>query len=269
MAKITYGICDNLLTCVYRAWDWRKPVVMAPAMNTFMWANAPTGEQINALTKKVSVLSPVEKTLACGDTGVGAMASTDNITRTVRRECTWLFPLIRCSGIPINHHPGAFGFHRKKNHHTGVDLYCEDEEIVYAVESGTVVNIDVFTGPKLGHTWWEETHGVMIEGMSGVVNYGEITPKKDLTVGDKIHRGELIGAVKRVLFPNKLRLDIPGHSTSMLHLELYTHDTREFADWHEAAKNPTLLDPTPFLMTAEDRNCGTLTWDNSQGVEVG
>ncbi|MFN9980215.1 MAG: flavoprotein [bacterium] len=39
MAKFVNGICDNLLTCVYRAWDFKKPVIIAPAMNTFMFEN--------------------------------------------------------------------------------------------------------------------------------------------------------------------------------------------------------------------------------------
>ena len=39
MAKISNGICDNLLTCVFRAWDFKKPVFVAPAMNTFMYDN--------------------------------------------------------------------------------------------------------------------------------------------------------------------------------------------------------------------------------------
>jgi hypothetical protein len=38
MAKLCAGLCDNLLTCVARAWEvGRKPVVVAPAMNTAMW----------------------------------------------------------------------------------------------------------------------------------------------------------------------------------------------------------------------------------------
>lgn len=42
MAKIANGMCDNLLTSVVRAWDPRKPVYFAPAMNTAMWENVLT-----------------------------------------------------------------------------------------------------------------------------------------------------------------------------------------------------------------------------------
>jgi phosphopantothenoylcysteine decarboxylase len=39
LAKITNGLCDNLLTCVFRAWDFSKKVMVAPAMNTYMYEN--------------------------------------------------------------------------------------------------------------------------------------------------------------------------------------------------------------------------------------
>jgi phosphopantothenoylcysteine decarboxylase len=37
LAKLAGGLCDNCLTCVYRAWDTSRPVILAPAMNTLMW----------------------------------------------------------------------------------------------------------------------------------------------------------------------------------------------------------------------------------------
>ncbi|KAL0326294.1 UNVERIFIED_CONTAM: putative phosphopantothenoylcysteine decarboxylase [Sesamum radiatum] len=39
LGKIAGGLCDNLLTCIVRAWDYSKPMFVAPAMNTFMWNN--------------------------------------------------------------------------------------------------------------------------------------------------------------------------------------------------------------------------------------
>jgi hypothetical protein len=37
LAKLAMGLCDNCLTCVWRAWNVARPVVLAPAMNTHMW----------------------------------------------------------------------------------------------------------------------------------------------------------------------------------------------------------------------------------------
>lgn len=53
-----------------RAWDFSKPFVVAPAMNTFMWAHPFTGKHLECLESLgVKVVSPVIKSLACGDTG--------------------------------------------------------------------------------------------------------------------------------------------------------------------------------------------------------
>lgn len=49
MAKIVNGLCDNLLTNVARAWDYKKLMILAPAMNTMMYDNPITGKQIKKL----------------------------------------------------------------------------------------------------------------------------------------------------------------------------------------------------------------------------
>jgi phosphopantothenoylcysteine decarboxylase len=276
LAKMVHGICDNLLTSVFRAWDHQRPIIVAPAMNSIMWENCPTGYQIETLKNwGIQVVPPQSKILACGDEGVGAMADISKIVEVTAASLVWDFPLKTvygvptCSGIPINHHPGAFGFHRKHNFHTGVDLYTEDKALVSAVESGRIVKLEQFTGPEVGHEWWEKTWGLMIEGASGVVNYGEISVPSWVKVGDKIEKGQYIGNVKRVLFPDRLRPDIPGHSCSMLHIELYKHGVRDFSGWEDPAKNPDLLDPTPYLIKAKYAPNKTLTWDNPEGKEVG
>ncbi|KAL5227339.1 hypothetical protein ABZP36_015604 [Zizania latifolia] len=85
LAKITGGLCDNLLTCVVRAWDYSKPVYVAPAMNTFMWDNPFTRCHLDAVGELgMSLIPPVTKRLACGDYGNGAMAEPSEICRTVR-----------------------------------------------------------------------------------------------------------------------------------------------------------------------------------------
>lgn len=88
LAKLANGICDNLITCVARAWTPAKPVVVAPAMNTAMWLHPATARHMavidaGALGAVVDVVPPVEKTLACGDTGVGAMAAPADIAAAV------------------------------------------------------------------------------------------------------------------------------------------------------------------------------------------
>ncbi|ERN03787.1 phosphopantothenoylcysteine decarboxylase [Amborella trichopoda] len=85
LGKISMGLCDNLLTCVVRAWDYdTKPLFVAPAMNTLMWSNSFTKDQINSITNLgVKVIEPVSKRLACGDQGKGAMAEPCDINNEV------------------------------------------------------------------------------------------------------------------------------------------------------------------------------------------
>jgi phosphopantothenoylcysteine decarboxylase len=89
LAKLAAGLCDNLVTCVARAWPVReKPFVVAPAMNTAMWNHPLTAAHLATLRQPqfgVTVVPPVEKTLACGDTGVGAMASPEAVATAVAR----------------------------------------------------------------------------------------------------------------------------------------------------------------------------------------
>lgn len=75
LAKLSNGICDTLLLSVGRAWDFSKPVVVAPAMNTMMWEHPTTAEHLSRLRSwGVHVVDPVEKRLACDDVGMGAQA---------------------------------------------------------------------------------------------------------------------------------------------------------------------------------------------------
>ncbi|XP_075064287.1 phosphopantothenoylcysteine decarboxylase isoform X4 [Mixophyes fleayi] len=85
LGKISSGICDNLLTCVVRAWDLQKPLLFCPAMNTAMWNNPITAEQIERLGNfGYMEIACIEKTLVCGDKGLGAMAEVGTILDKVR-----------------------------------------------------------------------------------------------------------------------------------------------------------------------------------------
>ena len=88
LAKLALGITDNCLTCVYRAWNLARPIVLAPAMNTLMWEHpAPVRHlaQITAdLRGALRVVPPISKTLACDDVGLGAMAERPEILAAVK-----------------------------------------------------------------------------------------------------------------------------------------------------------------------------------------
>ncbi len=72
MAKITYGIADDLLTTLCLATTAK--MVMAPAMNQQMWAATATQANLATLKERgVIMLGPDEGSQACGDVGAGRM----------------------------------------------------------------------------------------------------------------------------------------------------------------------------------------------------
>ena len=83
MAKFANGLCDNLLTCVFRAWN--KAAVFAPAMNTFMYEHPLTSKQIRVLAEElgVVVLRTLFKKLMCNEEGLGAMVTVEEIMATL------------------------------------------------------------------------------------------------------------------------------------------------------------------------------------------
>ena len=104
LAKFALGLSDNFLTCIFRAWDFARPVVLAPAMNTLMWDSPVTRRHLRLLLDDrgdggpagtwdldeaeavfdrhcpaIRLVAPIAKRLACGDVGLGAMAEVSAI----------------------------------------------------------------------------------------------------------------------------------------------------------------------------------------------
>lgn len=85
LAKLANGLCDNLLSCVARAWDWNRPLLIAPAMNTMMWDSPFTPKHLQVLQDMgAQVIQPIEKKLACGDIGAGALAEPESIAEAIK-----------------------------------------------------------------------------------------------------------------------------------------------------------------------------------------
>ena len=76
LARLAHGQADDLLTTVVLASRGDVPVVVAPAMNTAMWENPLVMANIARLDElpRFHFVAPTAKTLACGETGVGALA---------------------------------------------------------------------------------------------------------------------------------------------------------------------------------------------------
>lgn len=152
--------------------------------------------------------------------------------------------------IPLHPHPGSFSRERKNHIHEGVDLYCEKGDSVFAIEDGVIVKIKPFTGTLISSPWWNDTWCVLIEGKTGVFNYGEIIPNENLKEGMSIKEGEVIGTIETVLKKDK------GRPMNMLHLELYKHGTKDaILEWALNQEKPEqLLDPTQTLIILANLN---------------
>lgn len=78
LAKMTYGIADDLLSTTLLA--AQAPIVVCPAMNTGMYLNAATQENIAKLQSRgITVMPPASGHLACGTIGPGRLPEPQQI----------------------------------------------------------------------------------------------------------------------------------------------------------------------------------------------
>lgn len=85
IAKLAYGLTDNMVTGVALALPNHVPKLIAPAMNTKMYDNPITQNNLNLLkTYGYQVIPPREALLACGDLGRGALADLDTILEHIK-----------------------------------------------------------------------------------------------------------------------------------------------------------------------------------------
>lgn len=85
IAKIANGIADDMLTTTFLASKCKK--IVSPAMNTAMFENQITQDNISKLKKYgIGVVEPQNGLLACGDTGAGKMPEPDFLFDVIERE---------------------------------------------------------------------------------------------------------------------------------------------------------------------------------------
>ena len=86
IAKIAHGMADDMLTTTFLA--CRCPKIIVPAMNTAMYENAVTQNNLEALRKYgMEIIDPASGRLACGDTGAGKMPEPEFILQHIYRCC--------------------------------------------------------------------------------------------------------------------------------------------------------------------------------------
>lgn len=123
IAKMAHGLADDFLTTFILAFD--GPVLVAPAMNTVMYHQQVTQDNL-ALLKSYGyeIVSPASGQLACGDIGEGKLADLEtllfHLEKSVTAQTLAGFRLVVTAGptvAPIdpvrfvtNHSSGKMGF---------------------------------------------------------------------------------------------------------------------------------------------------------------
>lgn len=84
LAKLAAGLADNMLTTTALATE--APIVLAPAMESHMWSNPLTQENVARLRRlrDVTLVGPGEGRLASGAAGVGRLAEPEEILDAAR-----------------------------------------------------------------------------------------------------------------------------------------------------------------------------------------
>ena len=85
IGKIANGIADDMLSTMVMA--AKCPVLIAPAMNKYMFMNTIVQENIEKLKRHdYRIISPAVGRLACNDTGVGKLPDVDILIEHIKHE---------------------------------------------------------------------------------------------------------------------------------------------------------------------------------------
>lgn len=88
IAKIAHGLADDMLTTTFLA--CRCPKLVAPAMNTQMYENPITQDNLNILGNyNIEVITPASGWLACRDNGIGKMPEPDILLAYILKACAF------------------------------------------------------------------------------------------------------------------------------------------------------------------------------------
>lgn len=86
IAKLAHGLADDMLTTTILA--SKAPKIISPAMNTGMYENPVTQDNMKTLEKYgMEVITPASGRLACGDIGAGKMPEPEVLFEHIVRAC--------------------------------------------------------------------------------------------------------------------------------------------------------------------------------------
>lgn len=87
IARLAGGLCDDLFGSTFLANNFEKPVLLAPAMNSNMFAHPALKENLKKLESWGTKILPTEEgRLACGSTGLGKLISPEKALEYIKVE---------------------------------------------------------------------------------------------------------------------------------------------------------------------------------------
>jgi phosphopantothenoylcysteine decarboxylase/phosphopantothenate--cysteine ligase len=94
------GLASSLAGALFLAHEFKKPWLLAPAMNQAMWKHPAIKENLSKLKLwGVDVLEPGIGTLACGETGEGRLMEPEEALEMIRRHFE-VAEIVREQGLP-------------------------------------------------------------------------------------------------------------------------------------------------------------------------
>ena len=85
LGKLACGLADDALSTVFMALPRGVTCILAPAMNTEMWHHPVVERNLGWIQEmdRYRIVQPIEKRLACGDTGIGGLAEPEHILAAI------------------------------------------------------------------------------------------------------------------------------------------------------------------------------------------
>jgi len=126
----------------------------------------------------------------------------------------------------------------------GIDLVCNPNTPVYALEDGFVIGTESFFNNKT-KPWITSSKALFVSSQFGSVAYGNIQPLEHLIPGTAIKRGDKIGTVAP-FYSKESKSNI---GDNRLRIELYRKGTNKRPKWKKGNQIPSnILNPTPLLL---------------------
>lgn len=87
ISKLASGIGDDLISTLFLAYDFKKPYLVIPAMNTKMYLHPSTQHSLQILKSwNIEILEAASGVLACGEEGIGRLLEPDQIMSAIQKR---------------------------------------------------------------------------------------------------------------------------------------------------------------------------------------